>query len=90
LGKKRWSRHFKRIIIFINEVFHADNIVIGGGNAKKLKNLPPVCRMGSNADAFVGGFRLWEESADSQGAKGTMEIVADREETKIAREWRCA
>ena len=53
LGKKRWSRHFKRVITFINEVFHADNIVIGGGNARKLRNLPPVCRIGCNADAFV-------------------------------------
>jgi len=77
LGKKKWSRHFKSIITFINQVFQADNIVIGGGNAKKLKNLPQVCRIGSNADAFVGGFRLWNESADSQGAKGRMELVTD-------------
>lgn len=90
LGTKRWSRHFNRVITFISEVFHADSIVIGGGNAKKLKNLPPICRIGSNADAFVGGFRLWEESADSQGAKGRMEIVASREKKKVAREWRCA
>ncbi len=90
LGKKRWSRHFKRVITFINEVFHADNIVIGGGNARKLRNLPPVCRIGCNADAFVGGFRLWQEIADSRGAKGTIEIVAGREKTRVAHEWRCA
>lgn len=90
LGKKRWNRHFKRVITFINEVFHADNIVIGGGNADKLKNLPAVCRIGCNVDAFVGGFRLWEETAHSHGAKGRIEIVAGREKTRVAREWRCA
>lgn len=89
-GPKKWSHHFNRVITFINGVFHADSIVIGGGNAKKLKNLPPVCRIGSNADAFVGGFRLWEESAASQDAKGTMDVVGGREKMRVARDWRCA
>jgi len=38
-----------------------DEIVIGGGNAKKLKELPPHCRLGDNANAFIGGFRLWKQ-----------------------------
>jgi polyphosphate glucokinase len=36
-------------------------VVLGGGNVKKLKTLPRGCRGGDNADAFLGGFRLWEE-----------------------------
>jgi polyphosphate glucokinase len=36
--------------------------VLGGGNAKKLKELPPLCRLGDNANAFKGGFRMWESS----------------------------
>jgi polyphosphate glucokinase len=36
-----------------------DDVVLGGGNVKKLKKLPPGCRQGDNANAFVGGFRLW-------------------------------
>jgi polyphosphate glucokinase len=36
--------------------------VLGGGNLKKLKTLPPLCRPGDNANAFVGGYRLWEET----------------------------
>jgi len=36
-----------------------DDVVIGGGNAKKLKELPPGCRLGDNAFAFLGGFRMW-------------------------------
>jgi polyphosphate glucokinase len=38
-----------------------DDVVIGGGNVHKLKELPPGCRVGENANAFRGGFRLWEE-----------------------------
>jgi polyphosphate glucokinase len=38
-----------------------DEVVIGGGNAKKLKELPHACRPGDNINAFLGGFRLWEE-----------------------------
>jgi len=82
LGKKRWSRHFKRVITFINEVFHADNIVIGGGNAKNLKNLPPICRIGSNADAFVGGFRLWEEASEEKKPKAGVLKILPREHEK--------
>jgi hypothetical protein len=47
---------------------HADDVVLGGGNAKKLKELPKGCRAGSNANAFLGGFRLWEETS---GVKST-------------------
>ena len=36
-----------------------DDVVLGGGNVKKLKKLPPGCRLGDNANAFEGGFRLW-------------------------------
>ena len=37
-----------------------DEAVIGGGNAKKLKEAPRGCRLGTNANAFIGGFRMWE------------------------------
>jgi polyphosphate glucokinase len=37
-----------------------DDVVLGGGNAKKLKTLPKGCRLGSNAYAFAGGVRMWE------------------------------
>ena len=41
--------------------FHPTDIVLGGGNAKKIKKLPPACRIGDNSIAFVGGFRMWGE-----------------------------
>jgi polyphosphate glucokinase len=37
-----------------------DDFVIGGGNAKELKRIPPGSRLGHNINAFAGGFLLWE------------------------------
>ncbi len=37
----------------------ADDVVLGGGNAKLLKKLPPGARLGDNSNAFQGGYRLW-------------------------------
>ena len=48
------------IIHRLIEAIHPDDIVLGGVNAKKLKQIPAGCRLGENSFAFVGGFRLWE------------------------------
>ena len=45
-----------------------DDVVLGGGNVKKLKELPPRCRAGDNANAFLGGFRLWEDARPTNDA----------------------
>jgi polyphosphate glucokinase len=60
LGKRKWEQHVAYGVSRLIDVFHPDDIVLGGGNAKKLRKLPPSCRLGSNANAFLGGFRLWE------------------------------
>lgn len=60
LGKKKWRRYVADVIERLKAALEPDEVVIGGGNAKKLKDLPPGCRLGSNANAFLGGFRLWE------------------------------
>jgi polyphosphate glucokinase len=61
LGKKRWRRHVADIVERFKAALEADYIVLGGGNAKKVGELPPGARLGANTNAFVGGFRLWEE-----------------------------
>ena len=61
LGKKKWARHVFAVIEKLRAALEPDEVLIGGGNAGKLDDLPPHCRRGSNADAFVGGFRLWKE-----------------------------
>ena len=61
LGKKRWSQHVAQGVARLIEALHPDDVVLGGGNSKKLRELPPGCRLGDNANAFLGGFRLWDE-----------------------------
>jgi polyphosphate glucokinase len=60
LGQGRWAQHVAHAVARLIEALHPDDVVLGGGNAKKLKALPPGCRLGDNANAFLGGFRLWE------------------------------
>ena len=62
LGKKKWRSHVAYCVSRLIDALHPDDVVLGGGNAKELKELPPSCRIGDNANAFVGGFRLWDDS----------------------------
>jgi predicted NBD/HSP70 family sugar kinase len=61
LGRKKWQEHVLKIVQQLRDALQAEEVVLGGGNAKKLKKLPPHTRLGENANAFVGGFRIWEE-----------------------------
>ena len=63
LGKKRWRQHVLVVIEKLQAALEPDDVVIGGGNAKRLTELPIGCRLGDNANAFVGGFQLWKEHA---------------------------
>jgi polyphosphate glucokinase len=69
-GKKKWRRHVADITRLLIAALEPDDVVIGGGNVKKLKELPPGSRAGSNANAFLGGFRLWEKAGDRRRAPG--------------------
>jgi predicted NBD/HSP70 family sugar kinase len=60
LGRKKWQRHVEYCVARLISAFQLDDVVIGGGNAKKLVKMPKGCRAGDNANAFLGGFRLWE------------------------------
>jgi polyphosphate glucokinase len=72
LGRKKWRKRVTDVVERLAAATEADEIVLGGGNVKKLEELPPRCREGDNDNAFVGGFRLWEEpSADQYAAKAT-------------------
>ena len=59
-GKKKWRSYVADVVKRLIAAIEPDDVVIGGGNAKKLKNLPAGCRAGDNANAFRGGFRLWQ------------------------------
>ena len=59
LGKKAWRRAVRALVPILMHAFLADYVVLGGGNARHLKRLPPGTRLGHNQTAFRGGFRLW-------------------------------
>ena len=58
-GKKKWRREVADVVTRLKTALETDDVVVGGGNAKKLKALPNGVRLGSNANAFIGGYRLW-------------------------------
>jgi polyphosphate glucokinase len=60
LGEKKWRDHVSDVVKRLKEALEPDYVVLGGGNARNLKKLPPDTRMGDNRNAFEGGLRLWE------------------------------
>jgi polyphosphate glucokinase len=61
LGRKKWQKHVAYATARMIEAVHPDDVVLGGGNTKKLKKLPKGCRAGHNGNAFIGGNRLWNK-----------------------------
>ncbi|MEP6678740.1 MAG: ROK family protein [Betaproteobacteria bacterium] len=59
-GKTKWRRRVTDVVKRLTAAFEPEDVVLGGGNVRLLKDLPPRCRAGDNANAFAGGFRLWE------------------------------
>jgi polyphosphate glucokinase len=61
LGKKKWQKAVHDVVGRLRAALIADYVVLGGGNAKKLTQLPEGCRLGNNENAFIGGIRLWKD-----------------------------
>lgn len=61
-GKKKWRRRVAAVVQQLKTAVQADYVVLGGGNARLLKSLPPGARLGVNTNAFRGGFRVWEKA----------------------------
>ena len=68
LGPKKWRRTVGEVVNQLRTVLEVDYIVLGGGNARKLKRLPKDARLGSNDFAFIGGFRVWRDAAKPKAA----------------------
>src|SRR6266852_5272510 len=62
-GKKKWRRYVTDVVTQLQAALEADDVVIGGGNAKLLRSVPKGVRLGSNSNAFIGGYRLWKKHA---------------------------
>jgi len=76
LGGKKWRRAVKEVVAQLSTLLEADYVVIGGGNARKLKTLPKNARLGSNDFAFLGGFRIWHHAAAPAAGKGYRRSIA--------------
>jgi predicted NBD/HSP70 family sugar kinase len=59
LGTKKWKLHVGLVVRQLRDALIAEEVVLGGGNVRKLDHLPPGTRVGDNANAFAGGFRIW-------------------------------
>ena len=70
LGKKHWRRCVSDVVRRFQNAFCAEYVVLGGGNAKKVKKLPPGARLGDNRNAFLGGVRLWKTKSDGSYEAG--------------------
>jgi len=65
-GKKKWRRYVADVVQRLMAAIEPDEVVLGGGNARKLKEIPQGCRIVENSNAFLGGFRLWQETPGQQ------------------------
>ncbi len=70
-GKKKWRRHVTDVVAHLIAALHPDDVVLGGGNVDELEELPPGCRAGDNANAFLGGFRMWEKARERDPSPST-------------------
>ena len=83
LGLKRWQRRVEVVTARFASALQLDDIVLGGGNARKLTRLPQGCRLGDNANAFLGGFRLWEKGGGRQRLARSKPRHDRKEATKV-------
>jgi polyphosphate glucokinase len=67
-GKKAWREYVADVVERLTAALEPDDVVLGGGNVKLLKEIPKNCRIGNNANAFIGGFRLWEQADKAKPA----------------------
>lgn len=70
LGKKKWRKAVLDVVEELRAALGPDDVVLGGGNVRRMKTLPEYVRRGDNCNAFVGGFRLWNTAGPTQPASG--------------------
>ena len=69
LGRSKWRHEVLAVIDVFRKALQPEYIVLGGGNAKLMKELPPDVRLGSNANAFIGGYRLWDPATPKEAVQ---------------------
>ena len=69
LGEKVWKREVLGAVLLLEKSLIADYVVLGGGNAKKIEDLPDSIELGHNRNAFLGGVRLWQTEPQTRRPK---------------------
>lgn len=69
LGMKKWRRAVTEVVEKLSAALEVDYVVLGGGNARKLKKLPKSALLGNNDFAFLGGFRMWRAGGIGSGPR---------------------
>jgi predicted NBD/HSP70 family sugar kinase len=67
-GRKKWSQDVAEVVAHLKTALRPDEIVLGGGNARKLTEIPEGCRVVTNANAFIGGFLMWQNRQEEEAA----------------------
>jgi len=81
VGKRKWRKYVVDVVARLTAALEPEDIVLGGGNAANLEDLPPRCRIGANSNAFPGGFRLWASAGSRARAGGARPASAARKAT---------
>jgi polyphosphate glucokinase len=85
LGQEKWRQAVNDVVARLITALEPDDVVLGGGNVNNLKVLPAGCRVGDNANAFVGGFRLWEQPAQGKFASPNKADCRDQQQNVAER-----
>jgi len=88
LGKKKWRKEVGDVVSRLVAALEPQDVVLGGGNVKKLKELPPGSRAGANANAFLGGFRLWQKTSRHNLSNSGKARLHAKEKNKLPRSMR--
>jgi len=88
LGKKKWRKEVADVVPRLVAALEPEDVVLGGGNVKQLKKLPPGCRAGDNANAFLGGFRLWQKNSRRNASNAGTARVHGKEKNELPRSMR--
>jgi polyphosphate glucokinase len=75
-GEEKWHKQVAHVVRQLIAALEPDDIVLGGGNAKLLKKMPKGCRAGDNANAFLGGFRLWTQPSPGNKSRAPRRLDA--------------
>ena len=78
-GRKKWQKDVIAVIQQLTNAMEPNDVVLGGGNAKRIRHLPPQCRVGTNAAAFRGGFLLWNQATDGAAQRKPAEMSQEQE-----------